>query len=497
MQILTFGKLLNQVHPDLKNLLWRSNQIKAPKKLKLYGVEFVLSETEPSLIPESFETEEVEKIEDALPLQGLPFFSGFSPDQKYVYTEFLRNPYDGSFPQYYVFLLQCGLERQILCGKAEEAFNVMFKLRDAYKEQCSARHFSARCILYMSAISNNRKLFDRAMNSFILPDDLEIVQDVYMFAKYKLDRPLTASDLMEMSNKFGFKNKGYINGYPKLFEETLTELMIERTRRDTLPLKKYVSSYKNGEPTCFGSPFANKSIMYTEEKINKEKCDKFVFELLGETHSRVKRKLAELRKAGAAPEKMQPHKQRKAKMERISEIALAKMENKVTESFAEALKSNSIREQYDAACNLCRYYFDYRRYTPSYSERCIEYGKLCLELLPKSNAEATGNNNKELEKCRKDFKHYSDIDDDFMMSIMQNRIDMLTRGSISDIEFPCLWIDEMITVYKEKGDFLSAADIYDYAIEYYSTAFSKSRIAFLAEKKADELKKKKERLLKQ
>lgn len=97
MQILTFGKLLNQVHPDLKNLLWRSNQIKAPKKLKLYGVEFVLSETEPSLIPESFETEEVEKIEDALPLQGCLFFRDSAPIKNTFIPSFCEIPTTEAF----------------------------------------------------------------------------------------------------------------------------------------------------------------------------------------------------------------------------------------------------------------------------------------------------------------------------------------------------------------------------------------------------------------
>ena len=103
MKTVTFCELKKQVHQDLINLLWTKNQIQTEKTIKLNGAQFILSENETSIFSEKFEVEPVEEIEDAIPLYGYPVFEELSPDQKYVYMQFLQNPYDGKYPSSYVF----------------------------------------------------------------------------------------------------------------------------------------------------------------------------------------------------------------------------------------------------------------------------------------------------------------------------------------------------------------------------------------------------------
>ena len=496
MKTVTFCELKKQVHQDLINLLWTKKQIQTEKTIKLNGTQFILSEYETSSFSEKFEIEPVEKIEDAIPLYGYPVFEELSPDQKYVYMQFLQNPYDGTFPSPYVFLLYCGLERHILNGNAKEAYDVVFKLREVYKKPSSFRHFSARCIMYIAAISNDKKLFNRAVNSFNFPEDLRAVQDYYIFAKYKLNIPLNAKDIMMMASKFGFKNKNYINKYPQLFEETLTNLLINKTNADTLSLQNYVhSSAKKSEPTYIGSPFANKSILYIEEKLDRSKCNQFVSSLLQETHDKVKAGLVTLRKSGTAPEPQQTPKRAKAAEIKVSEKALAKMENELLSAYSRVKEESSAREQYDAAEKLCNHYYSYRNKIDSYGKSCLNYGEICLGLVPKIKEENEKNKKKELEKYTKELKHYSSVGDDFMQNIVQKNIDFLLADNIQDKPIIDTIANSMIQILEEENKLSDAAAVCDWAIEYYSTYFLNTRFEFMTDKKTEVFKKKKEKMV--
>ena len=499
MSFLTSNDLVKQVHPDLANLIWRTNQIKETKKFKLYGTEFVLTDDEPSVIPEKFEIEAVENPEDAIPIQGLPIFKELDAEQKYVYIQFLRNPYNGMFPQYYVFLLQCGLERHLLNGnrvKALDAFNVMLKLRDAYREPCSFRYSSARCIMYITALSNNESLFDKALETFNIPEDLKVAQDYYIFAKYKLNKSLTPNDLMILSSKFGFKNKGYINKYPQIFEETLKKLLIQKTNSEVLHLNKYVYLNKtNTTSTFIGSPFANKSILYTEQKLDKTKCDRFVCSLLEETHNSVKSELAKLRKNRNAPKEESRSVKKATKKHSVSNIALQKIEDKVLSLYNNTKQTNSAYEQYEVTHKLCQHYFDYRKDNYEYYDLCISYAKACIDLIPKIKLELEERKSAEIEKYKKQLSHYISVGNDTMQKIIQNNINSAKNGSGFEMPFVYLDFNNLITVYKETKRFSDAVSVCDSAIKYYSESLSNSRLSAIDKNyKIETFQKEKEKL---
>ena len=499
MSLLTSTELVRHIHPDLANLIWRTSQIKETKKLKMYGTEFILTDDEPSVIPEKFEIEAVENPEDAIPIQGLPIFTELDAEQKYVYTQFLRDPYNGMFPQEYVFLLQCGLERHLLNGnkdKALDAFNVMLKLRDIYREPCSFRYFSARCIMYITALSNNSSLFDKLLETFNLPEDLKVVQDFYIFAKYKLNKSLTPNDLMIMASKFGFKNKGYINKYPQIFEETLKELLIQKTNSEVLHLNKYVHLNKpDPNPTFTGSPFANKSILYTEQKLDKTKCDRFVCSLLEETHNSVKSELAKLRKNGNAPKEESRSVKKATKKHSVSNIALQKIEDKVLSLYNNTKQTNSAYEQYEVTHKLCQHYFDYRKDNYEYYDLCISYAKACIDLIPKIKLELEERKNTEIEKYKKQLSHYISVGNDTMQKIIQNNINSAKNGSGFEMPFVYLDFNNLITVYKETKRFSDAVSVCDSAIKYYSESLSNSRLSAIDKNyKIETFQKEKEKL---
>lgn len=86
-------------------------------------------ENEPSLIDLSLPIEtQITKEDSEKDIGNYPSYGGLSPKGRYIYLKWLQNIED-SIPIGYVFIFYYGLERQLLYGKFNQAFNMIIRLR--------------------------------------------------------------------------------------------------------------------------------------------------------------------------------------------------------------------------------------------------------------------------------------------------------------------------------------------------------------------------------
>ena len=464
MKTIKLVELKQQVHSDLKNLLICKKDIIDNQNIKWHGKEFVLSKDEPSAMPDEFEVEPVDEYDSVIPLLGYSFtFDMLNAEQKYIYTKFLCNPYSGEFSIGYVYLFYCGLER-LFFTNTNQVVDIILKLRDAYKEKSSFRNYSAKMLLYMSAVMNDKKLFKRTVESINLKDEIQYIEKYYIFAKYKLNIPLDAYDFILLANKFGFANKLYINKYPEIFLKCLESIISNKYKNGYVPLSKCISLNKKNGITYAFTPFANLTIACGEINTEiSEENKKTIFTLLQETHNTVKDRLAKLRKTGEMPEAKIPSKRTPIPMPVITAKAFAKMEQELMVAFDKAVGAE---EKYNKCCDLCKHYFTYRKENSSYSENCLKYCEICLSLIHDVLQEYDRKKKQEQVYLKKQIEQFTKSNDDFMQSIIQRSIDGLERKY-------CFWkkivaFKYMVTIFSEQEKITQIISVCDRALEYYA-----------------------------
>lgn len=478
MEIIKLEELRKRIHPDLRNLIICKKDITAPQNIKRYGVEFVLSEEEPSSLPDEFGVEPVDDYDTVIPLMGYSFtFDELNPEQKYLYIQFLCNPYSGEISSEYAYLFYRGLERLIFTGDSHKAFDVILKLRNVYNEGSTFRNYSARMLLYMSALISNKKLFERTVETIDFTESIKSINKYYMFAKYKLNIHFDEKDFMMLASKFGFTNKLYINKYPQIFEECLKNIISRKTKKCYVPISKciYQNEHKNSITHVF-SVFANSSIACAEisTEVSSE-GKKIVSALLLEAHNMVKIKILELKKAGQMSEVNNPPKRKAIPKPAVSEKAFEKMEQELMTAFE---KSISAEEKYKKCCDLCNHYFTYRKENKPYYEKCLEYCKICLDLIPNILQEYSRKKEQEYLDLKEKKNRYIKSNDYFMLNIVQNSIDRLEEKF--DFSKKVDAFVYMVTIFSEQGKPSESIFACDRALEYYMETEPKSRIGIMS-----------------
>jgi hypothetical protein len=145
------------LHPDLKGLIWigdgkfknysgNQNNI---NRFEIDGMAFTVSfgqDVEPSLIFTNLPIKKPDSIGNVEHPPYFPSYSNLTPEQRFVYLRLLNNPYDADIDIGFVFILYYGLERHLLQGDFERAFNVILKLRDVHKNK-SFQHYSTNALV--------------------------------------------------------------------------------------------------------------------------------------------------------------------------------------------------------------------------------------------------------------------------------------------------------------------------------------------------------------
>ena len=299
-------------HPDLKNLLWWSDgpyknytPTKSIEHINVNG--FVLEISlkgmqEPSLLSVNAPVNANINPASVDRLPYYPDYSRLSPEQKGVYWQFLHNPYAGSFEIGYVFILYYGLERHLLKGDYENAFQVILKLRDVYSSG-SFQSYSGCAIIVACLMHNRIDLLNEFFASLNKDYELKFSANLYLLGKYGLGIPLYTQDIMRMAKDFEFTNLNYIKKYPDMFEQALQEQMQSRYSLVQLDIRNLVSAsdmkkaYKVDVPAFANVSIESKTIP-VPQIIDIFKFKKAVNDLLEATHDAVKANVASQRKEG-------------------------------------------------------------------------------------------------------------------------------------------------------------------------------------------------------
>ncbi|MGI6098036.1 MAG: TerB N-terminal domain-containing protein [Dethiobacteria bacterium] len=300
----------DNVPPEVLRLLWfldgpmknYVNIAKHKSKMNVEGFVFEISffgAEEPSAISLSLPIKKPTDIESVEKPQYYPSYGSLSPQQRWIYLNWLRNV-DREINIGYVFIFYYGLERHLFFGDAEAAFNMILRLRQRHKNS-SFMSYSSSALVAACIFHQKPDWFVRYMQSISDIEELA-VDAIYVLAKQALGMGLTASELMNISRIVGFTNQRYIKGESVLFKQELKKQLLEKFSAEETPL----SNFELKEcPVVRQMIFANYSIDDQQRVINipsiieNQTFSDMALELLKVTHEKVKVLLRELRKNGS------------------------------------------------------------------------------------------------------------------------------------------------------------------------------------------------------
>lgn len=377
------------VHNDLRNLIWIGDgkyknykQVPNDKNtMEINGFRISISfmnQEEPSLIYTNQKVAQPQNINDIERPPYYPTYSGLTPEQKWIYLKLLSNPYNTSIDIGFVFILYYGLERHLLNGNFEEAFNVILKLRDVYTNK-SFQAYSANAIVLTCMLHQRGDLILKFIESLDKEYELAFSDNLFLICYFSFDLPLLPKDIMRMAKTFEFNNMNYIKKYPELFLESLSESIKLKVGVESVDLKKYLTSseikkIKKQDVLIFANMSINdKSIpipLLSENfKLKMEMCN-----FLETAHKDVKKKLSEMRKEGkVVPVKKDPVKPKK-------EIVFdTKQEKALLAELSQNIK-NPVNRHF-SYISLQDFYYKYRTVNEKYIEKCIEYCNLDINSL--------------------------------------------------------------------------------------------------------------------
>ncbi|MEN6571209.1 MAG: TerB N-terminal domain-containing protein [Anaerolineaceae bacterium] len=159
-----------------------------------------------------------------------PSFIQLSPEQRWIYLHWLD---DISQPINigYVFIYFYGLERQLLVGDFETAFNEVIFLRHCHDNN-SFESYSYNALLYSSAIRNRP---DLVLNILSTESRNGIGNEDLLFKHY-FNLGIDVEEMMSLAKKIKGTNLRYIKAVPKLYRAALTRILIDKYGDKELPI---------------------------------------------------------------------------------------------------------------------------------------------------------------------------------------------------------------------------------------------------------------------
>lgn len=282
---------------DFKN--YEGNKFMPDKKVDIGGFSVSLNTSdsvEPSLISLQLPIEKPVDINDVAKLDYYPSYRTMTPEQRYIYLHWLQNPCE-PIDIGYVFIFYYGLERHLLEGEFEKAFDMILKLRQAHNNS-SFQSYSFNALLLSSMLTQKYDCFaklDNTLDKTSAGFDISI----YLAVKKWFGLHLSCEEIISLSGKVKFQNKRYIKNNYIEFLTMLQDTVIERYGNNYIDLTEF---NKFTYDTSFAFYIANTSFDYHIRECNYPDlltCKEFketIYELLQNAHEKVKVLLAERRK---------------------------------------------------------------------------------------------------------------------------------------------------------------------------------------------------------
>ena len=273
------------------------NQIPENIKKLLYVDEQELDD--PSVINTSLS---ISETDDGSLLIGCPDYSIMSPFQRYKYIAALASIFDGTQDVGYVFLYYYGLERQMLEGDFDAAFDMIVKLRDVYDNK-SFQKYSADALILTCLKKQKYEHLSSFLNSIDKPHELEIDVDSYLFAKAVCEIGFDAMDIFKFRKAFAYTSTTYIKENKEQFLEYLEQSIVELFGDSAIDTSCLLEHAEDCGYTVV-CPYANMSLHHVHAQVPCLHEQSPFYEYCGKAlmlaHERVKEYRKEMRKALSA-----------------------------------------------------------------------------------------------------------------------------------------------------------------------------------------------------
>lgn len=252
-----------------------------------------LSPSEPSTIYVRMPIKEPADEKEVPRPDYYPTYAGLSPEQKWIYLNWLRDivtPIDVG----YLFIYYYGLERQLLAGEFDLAFEEILLLRKHHRHSSFLAYSNAA--LLHSCIFRKRR--DR-LEELYRTEELGFLDNTGLLIAHHLGCDLSGDSLISVSHKIDGVSRRYMRMHPDLYSTTVNEVLREQYGGAYFPFTgRYDISKLPGSQQIL---FAN--ISFPQEIRTPTLPDFFgyspfsdeVKRLLNATHERVKVKLKAMR----------------------------------------------------------------------------------------------------------------------------------------------------------------------------------------------------------
>lgn len=228
-----------------------------------------------------------------------PSYNAITPEQRLKYWEFLIDPFTGKHDIGYVFIFYYGLERHLLEGKYDKAFDMILKLRDIYTNK-SFQWYSSRALIFSTMLHKRKDRLSLFLKSIDKEFELEIDAHLYLLIKASLNDPLSPYEVMRFSKALGLENQYYIKKNPDIFMEVLSENIAKIFQSGMISIADIIidSPIKESQFTE-ERIFANTSLVgesvYLPNLLKNKEVNHFFSQLLNQTHEDVKERLKSMR----------------------------------------------------------------------------------------------------------------------------------------------------------------------------------------------------------
>lgn len=227
-----------------------------------------------------------------------PSYQGLTPAQRFQYLEWLLNPYE-PIDIGYVFIFYYGLERHLVAGNFDKAFETILRLRKVHRNK-SFLSYSQNALILSSILHKRpdklRQVFESLEN-----DEIKGSMPVFLLGNLLFDLKLSVDEILFLAKSVGFTNDRYIKKEGDLFRNFLRSVLIELYKEPSLDL----SFLKSAKPPITKVNFlANYSIDSEKRYIpipdltQDNNFREIVYSVLAGTHEMVKTALKEGRKKG-------------------------------------------------------------------------------------------------------------------------------------------------------------------------------------------------------
>ncbi len=292
---------LRSVPSEISDLIWFGDYIyknyTPPAKEETYitdTVVFISNDcTEPSAI---YMDLPVNKPATNTMVESPPYsprYKDLSPEQRWEYWQFLSNPFSSQNDVGYAFLFYYGLERHLFSGKLEQAFEIILKMRSYYSNP-SFQNYTANALFLTCIVKKRADLARKLIDSYEKDNASTLPMNYLLVLKSKFGIPLTASDIINHYQYFGFTNSRYIKNEPELFHKALSGFLHQYYNADSIDLNEYFPTDIDSLPLEQKEMFANDSLrnykasapVYENKKLYKK-----ISSMLYDAHETVKRNL--------------------------------------------------------------------------------------------------------------------------------------------------------------------------------------------------------------